>query len=151
MSSPDAVRRQQIAALAADESWAQTLDWSSRTIPARQARWKKYEDQADPTRQLDPVTRAKKAEKAFQADQRRNARKGVLAARRKTCHRLESSYVQVKTETGEILCGFLSPLTHKGEIQLEYPDGSLSDLMPISRIASLQKAKVPRSQRRPAA
>lgn len=151
MSSPDAVRRRQIAALAADESWAQTPDWRSRTAPARQAQWKKYESQADPARQLDPATRAKSAEKVFKAHQRRRSRKGVLVRRREKCHELAGGYVQVVTETGETFRGLLLPLNANDEIRLEMPDGSLSDLMPISRIASLQKAKVPRDQRRPAA
>ncbi len=82
MSAADPERRRQIAALGADASWANTPDWTARTSAARAARFKQYEAQVDPDNQLDPVTRAKRAEKAMKVHMRQMSRKGVEARRR---------------------------------------------------------------------
>lgn len=55
------------ATVAAHESWAQTEDRSARTAPAREAFERRFEDQVDPERKLDPADRAKRAEHARKA------------------------------------------------------------------------------------
>lgn len=55
------------ATIAAHESWAQTDDRSARTAPAREAFERRFEDQVDPERKLDPDDRARRAAHARKA------------------------------------------------------------------------------------
>lgn len=100
MTAASARRRSQIAALAADASWAATPNWSTRTAPGRAAWFRKFEDQVDPDRKLKPRERRKKAEKAMAVEMRLMSRKAVLAKRRKTCLRLLGSPVVLKFDGG---------------------------------------------------
>ena len=47
--------------------WSKTDDWTARTQPARDAFLRRFEDQVDPGRRLDPEQRAKMAERAKRA------------------------------------------------------------------------------------
>jgi hypothetical protein len=87
VTASDPELRRQIAALGADASWANTPDWTARTSAARAARFKQYEAQVDPDNQLDPVTRAKRAEKAMNVHMRQMSRKGVEARKRNAAAR----------------------------------------------------------------
>jgi hypothetical protein len=87
MSAKDPTERIRNATLAADASWAQTLDWTARTAPAREARFRKYEDQVDPDRKLPPAERRKRALKAQQAFMRQISRRGAAATKRNAAER----------------------------------------------------------------
>jgi hypothetical protein len=67
------------------KSWANTADPSARTKPAREAFIRKFEDQVDPDRALDPEERRRRAEAArkahykhlaYQSARARTGRKG---------------------------------------------------------------------------
>jgi hypothetical protein len=60
-----------------NESWAHTVDRPARTQAARDARQKRYEQQADPDHRMDPATRAKAARNAEMAHMQRMAEKSV--------------------------------------------------------------------------
>jgi hypothetical protein len=60
-------QRRSRARLAALVQWSKTEDWSARTQPARDGFMRRFEDQVDPDRRLDPVMRAKRAEAARRA------------------------------------------------------------------------------------
>ena len=47
--------------------WSKTVDRTARTQPARDAFYKSFENKVDPDGKLDPVTRSKMAENAYQA------------------------------------------------------------------------------------
>lgn len=47
--------------------WSKTIDRTARTQPARDAFYKSFENKVDPDGKLDPVTRSKMAENAYQA------------------------------------------------------------------------------------
>jgi hypothetical protein len=139
MSATDPRRRSQLAALASDVSWAETLDWASRTAPAREARRRKYEDQIDPSRTLNPVIRARRANKAEKATLRVMSRNGVLAKRRNVCIRLEGRSVVIVMDSGETLRGVLLPLDGDS-VRVETADG-VSDVLPLPRISRIRSAK----------
>ena len=69
--------------IAANESWAHTVDRSARTQAARDAFRAKFEDQVDPDRVMDPQTRAKAVDSAIKAHYQRLALKSVEARRRR--------------------------------------------------------------------
>lgn len=89
MSAKDPEERSRIAALASDASWAQTPDWTARTAAAREAQFRKFEDQIDPERRLEPTERRKRALKAQQARMRQLSRKGVEARKKKAAERAQ--------------------------------------------------------------
>jgi hypothetical protein len=89
MSAKDPEERIRIAGLAADASWAQTPDWTARTSPASEARFRKFEDQVDPNRELAPAERRKRALKAQRAFMRQISRKGVAARKKKAAERAQ--------------------------------------------------------------
>jgi hypothetical protein len=61
------------ARLAAHTSWANTEDRAARTAPARSAYMRRFEDEVDPDRSLDPCERARRAEHALKAHMTRAA------------------------------------------------------------------------------
>ena len=67
------------AQLGAHESWARTADPTARTAPAREAFIRKFEDQVDPDRTLDPADRSRRAEHARKAHYKRLALKSARA------------------------------------------------------------------------
>jgi hypothetical protein len=60
-------QRRSRARLAALVQWSKTPDWSARTQAARDAFMRRFEDQVDPDRRLDPAQRARQAEMARRA------------------------------------------------------------------------------------
>ena len=60
-------QRRSRARLAALVQWSKTEDWSARTQTARDAFMRRFEDQVDPDRRLDPEQRARQAEMARRA------------------------------------------------------------------------------------
>jgi len=82
VASHDPVDRSTISTIAALDSWARTDDRAARTAPARAAALRKYEDQVDPDRTLDPAERARRAEYARRAHMLRLARLSAQARRR---------------------------------------------------------------------
>ena len=60
-------QRRSRSRLAALVQWSRTEDWSARTQPARDAFYRRFENQVDPDRRLDPAQRAKMAEAARRA------------------------------------------------------------------------------------
>lgn len=71
------------AEIGAHTSWANTVDRSARTAPARKAMLDKFEQQVDPNNELTPGERALRAEHARKAHFKRLALKSAQA-RRKT-------------------------------------------------------------------
>jgi hypothetical protein len=69
--------------LAAETSWANTADPSTRTAPARAAFLDRFERQVDPDGILTPVDRARRAEHARKAHFARMALKSAQARRRR--------------------------------------------------------------------
>jgi hypothetical protein len=57
-------QRQMRAQVASHASWAQTVDRTARTAPARKAALDRFERQVDPEGLMDPATRAQMAESA---------------------------------------------------------------------------------------
>ncbi len=53
--------------IGAHVSWARTVDRSARTAPARAAFDRRFEDEVDPDRLLDPADRARRADSARKA------------------------------------------------------------------------------------
>lgn len=76
------VERALRAQIAAHESWANTVDRSKRTAPARAALLSKFEHQVDPEGKLLPAERAKRAESAKRAHFTRLALKSAQSRRR---------------------------------------------------------------------
>lgn len=68
--------------IAAHESWARTDDRSARTAKARKAALDRFEREVDPTGELTPQERAKRAEHARKAYFARLALKSAQARRR---------------------------------------------------------------------
>lgn len=62
-------------------SWANTPDRSARTAPGRAAFDRRFEDEVDPDRLLDPATRAQRADAARKAYFARLALKSAQARR----------------------------------------------------------------------
>ncbi len=60
-------QRRSRSRLAALVQWSQTSDWSARTQAARDGFHRKFEDQVDPDRRLDPAQRARMADAARRA------------------------------------------------------------------------------------
>jgi hypothetical protein len=60
-------QRRSRARLAALVQWSRTEDWTARTQAARDGFMRRFEDQVDPDRRLDPAQRAKMAEAARRA------------------------------------------------------------------------------------
>jgi len=82
MPSTDADERRVIGRIAAHESWAQTVDRSARTAPARAALLAKFETQVDPDGKLLPAERAVRAEHARKAHFARLALKSAQSRRK---------------------------------------------------------------------
>ncbi len=78
MSEP----RTLLARIAAHESWANTVDRSARTAPARAALMAKFEAEVDPDGKLDPTERARRAEHKRKAYFQRLALKSAQARRK---------------------------------------------------------------------
>lgn len=53
--------------LGAHAQWARTTDRTARTVAARAGYYRRFENEVDPDRVLDPAERAKRAENARQA------------------------------------------------------------------------------------
>lgn len=140
MAVADPLRRSQIAALAADTSWAATEDWSSRTAPARAAKFEKYEAQVDPLGKLSPVDRAKRALKAEQAAMRVMSRRGVLASRRKQCTELLDRDVVLVTDDGETVRGVLVEFAND-EITVADAAGEVLARTKLHQVQSLRGAR----------
>lgn len=140
MAVADPLRRSQIAALAADTSWAATQDWSTRTAPARAAKFEKYEAQVDPSGQLNPVDRARRALKVEKAHMRTMSRLGVLASRRKQCTELLGRNVVLVTDDGETVRGVLAEFAND-EITVANSAGEVIAKTKLPQIRSLRGAK----------
>jgi membrane-bound lytic murein transglycosylase B len=69
--------------IAANESWARTVDRSARTANARKAMLDKFEQQVDPDGKLTPAERAKRAEHKRRAHFQRMALKSAQVRRRR--------------------------------------------------------------------
>ena len=67
------------AQLAAHTKWAKCDDPSAATAPARSAFLRRFEDEVDPDRTLDPAERARRAEHARKAYFKRLALKSARA------------------------------------------------------------------------
>lgn len=76
--------RSSIAKLASNTRWAQVGDRVAATQPARAALERKFEDQVDPDRQLDPVERAKRVKNAKSAYYTAIARKSAKSRAART-------------------------------------------------------------------
>jgi hypothetical protein len=81
MSSAHSTERQLIARLAAHQSWANTQNRTTRTEPARNAFFAKFEDQVDPDHELTQAERTKRAANARKAYFTGLALKSVQARR----------------------------------------------------------------------
>jgi hypothetical protein len=75
--------RQLIGQIAAHESWAKTADRPARTAAARKAALDRFEHEVDPSGELAPAERAKRAEHARKAYFKRLALKSAQARRRR--------------------------------------------------------------------
>lgn len=75
--------RKQVARIAANTRWSQTEDRSAATQPARDAMYRKFEDQVDPERVLLPEERARRVASARKAHFQRLALKSAQARRAK--------------------------------------------------------------------
>lgn len=80
-------QRSQIARIAANERWAMEQDRSAATQPARDAMYRKFEDQVDPERKLAPEERGKRVQNARTAYYSRIAMKSAEARRAKAAGR----------------------------------------------------------------
>jgi hypothetical protein len=60
-------QRRSRARLAAYVQWSRTPDWSARTQAARDGFLRRFEDEVDPDRRLEPAQRARMAEMARRA------------------------------------------------------------------------------------
>lgn len=69
--------------IGAHKSWANTEDRTARTAPAREAFNRRFEDEVDPDRRLDPAERARRAESARKAYYAELALKSAQARRRR--------------------------------------------------------------------
>ncbi|GAB3487793.1 hypothetical protein [Flexivirga lutea] len=81
MPAPEPAERQMIARVAAHESWANTINRTARTAPARQAFLRKFEDLVDPARQLPAAERERRATNARKAHFSRLALRSAQARR----------------------------------------------------------------------
>lgn len=77
-------QRSQIARIAANTRWANTEDRAAATQPARDAMFRKFEDQVDPERKLPADERAKRAQSARTAHYQRLALKSAQSRRAKS-------------------------------------------------------------------
>ena len=76
-----AAERARRASLAANISWAVTDDREARTRPAREARFKSFEQQVDPDGKLTPAERTRRAENLRRAHMTRMALASAKARR----------------------------------------------------------------------
>ncbi len=86
--------RSLIARLAAHESWAQTVDPSARTAPARRALLDRFERQVDPDGMLSPAERARRAGHARKAYFTRLALRSAQARRKTRSSRVDEDHPQ---------------------------------------------------------
>ena len=70
--------------IAAHERWAKCPDRTAATEPARSAFLKRFEEEVDPDRKLDPAERARRADHARTAHMKRLALKSARARSRST-------------------------------------------------------------------
>lgn len=82
MASPKESELSLAGRIGAYASWANTIDRSARTAPARAAFNRRFEDEVDPDRTLDPSTRAQRAEAARKAHFARLALQSAQARRK---------------------------------------------------------------------
>lgn len=81
----DPAKRRAAAKVAAHTRWAHEDDRRAATQAARDGLQRKFEDQVDPDRRLDPQERARRAESAKRAHYTRLAQKSAESrARKKT-------------------------------------------------------------------
>lgn len=71
------------ASIAANTRWSDVEDRTAATAPARRALERKFEDQVDPERALDPAERAKRVANARRAHYQRLALAAVKARKAK--------------------------------------------------------------------
>lgn len=71
---------------------------STNTAPAREALWRKFEDQVDPERKLPPAERRKRAEAARRAHYTRLALRSVVARRQARERREEAEQLEALAE-----------------------------------------------------
>lgn len=87
----DPVKRRSIATIAANSRWAHESDRRAATQPMRDALERKFEDEVDPDRVLDPVERAKRASNARKAHYARvSAKAAATRAARKAAREAAS-------------------------------------------------------------
>ncbi|WP_432836162.1 hypothetical protein [Dactylosporangium sp. CA-092794] len=67
MPAKDPDERRLIATVAAHAGWAQTTDRTARTEASRAVQWRKFLDEVDPDRVLDPDERDRRALSARKA------------------------------------------------------------------------------------
>lgn len=82
MPADNSRSRALVASIAAHESWANTVDRSARTAPARAALLARFEAEVDPDGLLDPAERTRRAEHKRKAYFQRLALKSAEARRR---------------------------------------------------------------------
>lgn len=70
------------ASLAANERWARCTDRTAATQAARDAQWRRLEDEVDPDRLLDADERQKRATNLFRAKQQRLALRRTAAQKK---------------------------------------------------------------------
>jgi len=78
----DASERFMVASIAANTRWANETDRTAATSPARAAFNRRFEDEVDPDRHLNPAERARRADSARKAYFMRLALKSARSRRR---------------------------------------------------------------------
>lgn len=76
-------KRRAAAKIASNTRWAHEPDRVAATAPARAGLQRKFEDEVDPDRTLDPIERARRAESAKRAHFTRLAQKSAEARSRR--------------------------------------------------------------------
>ena len=71
------------SSIAANARWAKVRDRRAATQAARDAQWRRLEDEVDPDRLLSPGERSKRVQNLFRANQQRLALRSVRARRLK--------------------------------------------------------------------
>ena len=78
----DASERFMVASIAANTRWANETDRTAATSPARAAFNRRFEDEVDPDRRLNPAERARRADSARKAYFMRLALKSARSRRK---------------------------------------------------------------------
>jgi hypothetical protein len=98
MSDDDALRRLR-SSIAANERWSREQDRTAATAPGRDAFMRKFYDQVDPDRRLDPAERERRATSARKAHFSRLALASAKARRHRAAADELDHYVEAETPT----------------------------------------------------